>query len=71
MTIKIKIPDMSCDHCKKSIENAFRIVAGVDEVQINLQEKYAQVSGSIEVNQVIDAIRSAGYTAAEILSLKP
>jgi copper chaperone len=71
MKLTIKIPDMTCDHCKMAIEKALKNVAGVEEVRVNLTEKLAQVSGNTEVNPIVHAIRSAGYAAAEIMSLEP
>lgn len=71
MKLTIKIPDMTCDHCKMAIEKALKNAAGVEEVLVNLTEKFAQVSGNIEVDQIVNTIRTAGYTAAEIMSLEP
>jgi len=71
MEVTIKIPDMTCDHCKITIEKALRDVSGVAQVQVTLREHRVKVSGDTEVNQIISAIQSAGYTTEEILDLKP
>jgi copper chaperone len=70
MTVTIKILDMSCDHCKMTIEKVLKVISGVEDVQVDLTDKNVQVSGKIEVNKVVDAIRTAGYTAGEIQSIK-
>ena len=71
MEVTIRVPDMTCDHCKMTIEKALQGVKGVSKVQITLSEHRVQVSGKSEVNQIIQAIQSAGYTAEEIVDLKP
>ena len=71
MKITIKISDMTCDHCKMTIEKALNSLTEIDQVKVNLEDKKAQVSGNIEVQQVVDAIRSSGYAAEEILDIKP
>jgi len=71
MEVTIKVPDMTCDHCKMTIEKVLRDVSGVSEVQVTLQEHRVRISGNAEINRIINAIQSAGYTAEEILDLKP
>ncbi len=71
MEVTIRVPDMTCDHCKMTIEKALKGVAGVTEVQVLLPEHWVRVSGNSEVNRVIQAIKSAGYTAEEIVNIKP
>ncbi len=71
MKITIKVPDMTCDHCKMTIEKSLRELSEVQEVQVDLPKKIVKISGNTEVNQVINAIRSVGYTPGEIQDIKP
>ena len=71
MKVVIRVPDMTCDHCRMTIEKALRGVEGVSEVQITLPEHRVEVSGKSEVHRIIQAIQSAGYTPEEIVDLKP
>ena len=71
MKLTIKVPDMTCDHCKMTIEKSLRELSQVTEVQVDLLEKTVEISGDTEVNQIISAIRSAGYTAEEVRNIKP
>ncbi len=71
MKITIKVPDMTCDHCKMTIEKSLRELSEVQEVQVDLPQKIVKISGNTEVNQVINAIRSVGYTPGEIQDIKP
>ena len=71
MKITIKVPDMTCDHCKMTIEKSLRELSEVQKVQVDLPQKIVKISGNTEVNQVINAIRSVGYTPGEIQDIKP
>ncbi len=71
MKITIKVPDMTCDHCKMTIEKSLRELSEVQEVQVDLPQKIVKISGNTEVNQVINTIRSVGYTPGEIQDIKP
>lgn len=71
MKITIEVPDMTCDHCKMTIEKSLRELSEVQEVQVDLPKKIVKISGNTEVNQVINAIRSVGYTPGEIQDIKP
>jgi Cu+-exporting ATPase len=57
---------MSCAGCVGAVEAALRAVAGVREAQVNLAERTALVLGSAEATVLIQAVRAAGYNAAEL-----
>lgn len=59
---RIKVSDMTCPHCVARVEKAVQGVAGVTDIQINLEAGEATVSGG-KPHQVIDAITVAGYPA--------
>lgn len=61
----LKIVDMTCDHCRKSIDTALRKVEGVNDVRIDLETKQVEVLGNVENFQVLAAIEQAGYHVAE------
>ncbi len=60
-----KVPDMTCGHCKARIESALQALQGVQAVRVDLKRKQVEVSGEVPRNQVIQAIRQAGYTVEE------
>ena len=55
------VADMSCDHCKRAIEDSVGAVAGVDGVLVDLDAKTVSVSGG-EPAAIEQAISGAGYT---------
>ena len=70
MKISLKVPDMTCNHCKMTIENAVNALGTVDTVEVDLDTKIVDVAGSAGVDKVVSAIRDSGYTVEQILSVK-
>ena len=56
------VEDMTCKHCKMTIENKLSAMDGVSKVSINLDEKIVGVDGKVNIEDVEEAIREAGYT---------
>ncbi len=67
-SIVFSVPDMSCQHCVKTIDNAIRKLEGIKDVFINLKTKKVEVIGNVSTELIISAIKSAGYSAEEIKS---
>ena len=65
-TYRLSISGMSCAGCVASVENALRAVPGVEQATVNLAERTAQVIGHVGAQPLIQAVRKAGYDAAEL-----
>ena len=65
MKHEVYVPDMTCNHCKMTIENALRKLPGVDEVFVNLETKLVGINGEIHLEDVKQGIEAAGYTTKE------
>ncbi len=65
--ITLSVPDISCGHCKTSIEGAVAELDGVDTVEVHIEEKTVDVafSDSVATDSIIDAIESQGYDVAK------
>ncbi|WP_347490735.1 CopZ family metallochaperone [Desulfoscipio sp. XC116] len=57
----LKVEGMSCNHCKMAVEKAAKEVKGVEDAQVNLEEKELAVTGTATPEQLIEAITKAGY----------
>lgn len=59
----VKVNGMSCNHCKNHVEEALQNVAGIEKVEVNLDEKLADVDyfGSIDEDEIKKAVEDAGY----------
>ncbi len=59
----LSVPDISCGHCKSSIESAVGEVELVDNVEVDVATKTVSVVGG-DYDQVVAAIDEAGYSVA-------
>jgi len=66
--IRLSISGMSCAGCVSSVEDALNNVAGVSAASVNFAEHTAMVEGDASAQSLIDAVQSAGYDAAELIS---
>ena len=61
---KYKITGMSCAACVAAVDRAVKRVSGVDGCEINLLLGSMAVTGDASSDEIISAVRSAGYGAA-------
>ena len=61
----LKIEGMVCGHCKARVEKALKAVAGVETVDISLEDKTATVTGSADASALRQAVTDAGYQVVE------
>jgi copper chaperone len=58
------VPGMSCDHCKRAVDDELSAVAGVDSIDVDLDTKLVTVRGSsLDDAALRAAIEQAGYEA--------
>jgi copper chaperone CopZ len=55
------VPGISCDHCKRSIEEALSAVPEVDSVVVTVERREVEVAGAASDDAIIAAIGLAGY----------
>lgn len=58
--MKLKVPDMSCGHCKAAVEQAIAAVGA--RASVDLEAREVEVSGLPEAT-VLAALKGAGYEA--------
>lgn len=63
---RLSIGGMSCAGCVASVETALTSVAGVEDASVNFAEHTAVVKGSMDIAEVISAVKLASYDAAEL-----
>ncbi len=61
----LKIEGMMCGHCKARVEKALKAVAGVETVEISLDDKTATVTGTADPALLRQAVIDAGYQIVE------
>ena len=64
----LSVPDISCDHCKNSIEGAVNALDGVASAAVNVEAKNVSVGfdAPASIEGIIDAIRQVQRGAAPI-----
>ena len=60
--MKIIVPDMSCMHCKMTLEAALEKVKGIRSYSIDLETKTIDIEGDIDRETVAAVIKDAGYS---------
>jgi Cu+-exporting ATPase len=67
--IRISVTGMSCAGCVASVEHALSSVPGVTGASVNFAEHTATVEGNANSDQLLGAIRSAGYDGSVLAGL--
>ncbi len=62
-TTTYSVPEISCGHCKSTIEGAVQGLAGVSRVEVDIETKTVTVDGG-EHSAIVTAIEEAGYDIA-------
>tara|TARA_X000000368_G_scaffold412143_1_gene398062 strand:- start:1786 stop:1995 length:210 start_codon:yes stop_codon:yes gene_type:complete len=67
MEIKFTVPEISCGHCKETIESAINTIESVQEVSVNIDEKLVKVNSTdvIDMTFVTNLLDEQGYTVVE------
>ena len=61
---RLSVPDMSCNHCKATIEAALGSVPETGAVTVDLTTRQVEVTGPAPVDALIQALDQAGYPAS-------
>ena len=56
------VPDMSCDHCVKTITQAIKALDPAAKVVADLAQHTVAVASAIDAERLSAAIAAAGYT---------
>jgi len=66
-SMTLSVPDISCGHCKSSIEGAVGELAGIAAVEVHIEERTVDVTfddGSVDRAAIVAAIEGQGYDVA-------
>lgn len=59
----LSVPDMSCGHCRATVEAALGALPQVDEVKVDLGSRRIEVTGPAPAAELLQALQAAGYPA--------
>lgn len=60
---KLSIPDMSCGHCRASIEGALAPLPGFEGIRFDAEARTAEVEGPVSERTLLSALESIGFPA--------
>jgi copper chaperone len=63
---EFSIPDMSCGHCKASVEAALSSVPGTGRIEVDLAARRARVEGSAVPAAMLAALDAVGFPASVV-----
>lgn len=62
-TVKLAVSGMKCGGCKTTVEKALHETAGVESVEVSLEEGSAIVRGDADPVELARVVTEAGYPA--------
>ena len=67
MEINFKVPEISCGHCKETIENTLSTVSQISETNVDIESKSVNVklSGELDIKVLADLLDEQGYTVEQ------
>lgn len=57
------VPDMSCGHCKATVETALKSLPEVGSISVDLATHQIEVTGTTPAEALIQALDQVGYPA--------
>ena len=64
----LSVPDISCEHCVKTINGALGVLPGVESVATDIPSKSVRLrydEGQVSIDQIEATLDDAGYTSAK------
>ena len=67
MEIKFTVPEISCGHCKETIESTINSLKNVETVNVDIDQKSVEVKSSsdLDLSLVSNMLDEQGYTVVE------
>jgi len=65
-SIHLRLINVSCASCVKSIEAALKALPGLEKFNVNFAQRTVTAQGNVTQEQVIKVIEDAGYQAVEL-----
>ena len=65
--ITLSVPDISCGHCKSSIEGALEPLTGVESASVSIEDRNVAISyddSAVDIDAFVAAIDDQGYEVA-------
>jgi copper chaperone len=67
-SLTLNVPDISCGHCKTSIEGAVSDLSGIETVEVTIDARTVDIAFDEAVvtrDAIVDAIEEVGYEVSQ------
>ncbi len=61
---KLSVPDMSCGHCKATIEKAVGAADAAAELNFDMEARTVEVKSALALDQLLAVLKAEGYPAS-------
>lgn len=62
----LSIPDMTCGHCRASVESALSALPGAGEIAVDLPARQVNVSGDVAADKLVAVLDEIGFPATVV-----
>ena len=65
----LDVPDISCEHCERTITNTFTPITGVRQVKVDIPNKQVRVDfddSKVSVDEVKDLLQEEDYPVESV-----
>lgn len=62
----LHIPDMSCGHCKATVEKAIKVIDPAAHINFDMEARLVALESVMEAAKVQAALAEAGYPATPV-----
>lgn len=66
MPIKLHVPDMSCGHCKATIEKTVGAADPLAELTFDMDARHVEVDSDLDLESLTMALETAGYKSTAL-----
>jgi copper chaperone len=67
--VVLNVPDISCEHCERTITDALTPVEGIHNVSVDIPQKQVHVDydeGTVDVNRMKQILQEEEYPVASV-----
>ncbi len=61
---KFSVPEMSCGHCKATIEKAITEIDSGAKLEFDLDARQVDIEAKVDTTAILAALKDAGYEAS-------
>lgn len=69
--LELIVPDMTCDHCMKTITRAIGEMDSTAKLDFDMPRRRVRVTSAASADEVRSAIERVGYTVSDAVTERP